>query len=111
MKTTIQLLFCCLLCFASCGGRDADWTKGGTLQTATKADWMKADDKNKLATCADYLATLKKQKGEPYTSDAALKQDALNMKTCIDIAVQSSYLSDKQPVKELAIRCGQSESK
>ena len=111
MSTTTQMLFCFLLFLPSCGGQDTDWTNGGTLQTATKAEWMKADDKNKLATCADYLATLKKAKGEPYTSDAALKEDAMNMKTCLDIAVQSSYVSDKEPVKQLAINCGQFESK
>ena len=109
----LPLIAVCLLLFLlSChSGTDTDWTKGGTLQNATKAEWLKADDKNKLATCADFLANQKKTKGEPYTSTAALKEDATNMKICIDEAIKSSYLSDKQPIQQLALRCSMFESK
>jgi len=70
------------------------WYQGGTLQNATKEEWQKATDENKLATSADFASRLPavveiiEQTG---FSDKSLKPFAKTTKECID-----KHISDKR---------------
>lgn len=52
------------------------WYQGGTLHNKTALDWQKADDADKLATCADFLARL--------WMDKELKPEIMAQITTID---------------------------
>ena len=43
------------------------WYVGGTLHKATVEEWKSATEKNKLATCADFAANIKKANNGSYT--------------------------------------------
>lgn len=42
--------------------KNQKWYEGGTLHQASALDWQKADAANKLATCADLVATMVNRK-------------------------------------------------
>lgn len=92
--------------FISCGqnSKTPDWTEGGTLHKATVAEWNNADENNKLATCADFVASIKSNKNEKYTSIDQMKADAIDMKNCIDETTKGNII-DEHSVAEIAIGC------
>ncbi len=74
-----------IVAFLSCSqGADANWMKGGTLQQGTVADWNKASPENKLASCADFAATIKKGYGKKYESVYEWRLDAEIMRDLIE---------------------------
>jgi hypothetical protein len=99
------LMFGCLFAFSGYGANKGKklWYQGGTLHSKTALDWQKATNKNKLATCMDFIAKMYKlkalkpsiskilsisitKKGRPYATqlvdflDNAFKKDP-NLKT------------------------------
>ncbi len=72
------------------------WYAGGTLHSSTTVDWRLATYENKLATCADWAATIIKSKGLSYNDDlAAMKRDATEILACIDEVAKESTLNLK----------------
>lgn len=61
------------------------WYVGGTLHKANVSEWKNSTDENKLATCADFVANIKKINKQSYNGDlVSMKIDAIEMMTCID---------------------------
>lgn len=59
MKKAICGSLLVILLFATCVSVNAkEWYEGGSLHEATIAQWKRASQQNKLATCADWLAAL-----------------------------------------------------
>ena len=99
------ICFLILVVLSSCGGGNSDvanddWYSGGTLHKSDIATWKTASDKNKLATCADYIANIKE-----YEDMALMKEDAMEFLICIDEATSGSELSTSQPTNEIAASC------
>ena len=59
------------------------WYAGGTLHRANGRDWIRASVRDKLATCADFVAT---QRTNVRRMDD-LREDAENMMLCIDLRI------------------------
>ena len=47
-----------LIVFGFAGFASAEWYDGGNLHQATMAEWSKATEANKLATCGDWVSGL-----------------------------------------------------
>ncbi|HUO09677.1 MAG TPA: hypothetical protein VM008_15315 [Phycisphaerae bacterium] len=63
-------------CDGNTSGSGAQWFKGGTLHGATAGDWLRATDANRLATSADFCASIMRSK-KPYNGDMdRLRRDA-----------------------------------
>ena len=80
--------------------KQKEWYEGGTLHKATIAEWKAATESNKLATCADFVASLEK----PSSMDAMLDQ-ALALKNCINEATEGISAADKESVVDIASAC------
>lgn len=85
------------------------WYAGGTLHKASIAEWKSANRKNKLATCAHFVANVKKLNGESYKDFSetgnAIK-DAEKMLTCLDGAVSADTENYKgMKIGEVAASC------
>ena len=76
------------------------WYQGGTLHKAKIVDWKNASDRNKLATCGDFLA-----KKYNASSLAKIKLRAENLQICIDEAVFGHTYSDESEVASVASLC------
>lgn len=91
-----------IVAFLSCSqgsGSDVNWMKGGTLQQATVAEWNQATPENKLASCADFAAAIKKGYGKKYESVYEWRLDAEIMRDLIEDSLRkhsipTSKLSD-----------------
>lgn len=82
------------LSIQSCGSSDApkdEWYAGGTLHNSSMRSWKYSNEKNKLATCADYVANVKDYKGDLIE----MKEDATLLMKCID-----GYQNDKEFAQE-----------
>ena len=77
-----------------------EWYAGGTLHKATISEWKVATSKNKLATCADFVA----HKNEDISLDM-MKIKASALKTCIDEAVNGHSAVDNEAVSQIAAQC------
>ena len=84
-----------------------EWYAGGTLHQATISEWKNATEKNKLATCADFVANVKKMNNESYNGDlVSMKKDATQMMTCIDEAVKGDAAENaNMKINEVAATC------
>ena len=80
--------------------KQKEWYEGGTLHKATIAEWKAATESNRLATCADFVASLEK----PSSMDAMLDQ-ALALKNCINEATEGISAADKESVVDIASAC------
>jgi hypothetical protein len=76
------------------------WYVGGSLHKSKVSEWKLATEENKLATCADFVANIKKG-----LSMSELKIKATELKTCIDEATASSNTTDEKKVTEIAGLC------
>ena len=72
------------------------WYAGGTLHSATVGEWRAADERNKLATAADWAA-------QGWDSVANLEQNARDIVTCVDEAAPT--FKDKESAANLATAC------
>lgn len=72
------------------------WYVGGTLHSATVAEWRAADQRNKLATAADWAA-------QGFDTVAGLKEKATELLDCVEEAAKA--VSDTDTVTDLAVGC------
>ena len=90
MKNLIYVILIGTILLTSCGGNSSDnyqntnttidkWYEGGSLHKAKISDWKIATEKNKLATCGDFMATT-----DNTVSMEVLKVRAEQLKKCID---------------------------
>jgi hypothetical protein len=103
-----KVLFLFIIFLISCDGnnqKEIEWTKNGTLHLSKISDWKIATEENKLATCADFVANLKKVEHQKYTTMSEMKSDAINMKACIEEAVNGGDYTDDFNVSEVAVLC------
>lgn len=77
------------------------WYQGGTLHKSTVAEWKNASDRNKLATCGDFVANMV----DKSTSIDVIKIKSENLKTCIDEAVKGSDYTNDYKVSRIAAIC------
>lgn len=103
MKNSIYFLS--VLFFVACGSpseesTEENWYSGGTLHKSDIATWRNASSKNKLATCADYVANIKE-----YENLEMMKKDAEELMTCIDEAAIGSEVPGTQSTSEIAASC------
>jgi len=76
------------------------WYEMGTLHKAEIYDWKRANDKNKLATCADFISIYR-----PNYSEQELKFAATELQACIDDAIIGHNDFDGESVAALATLC------
>ena len=81
------------------------WYVGGNLHSSTVNEWKNATDKNKLATCADFVANIKKTNGQSYNGDTNLmKKDAMELLSCIETAILDEKGSSIK-ISEVTVLC------
>jgi hypothetical protein len=106
MKKVIYFLSLSILTLtASCGGGQAEtpkdeWYAGGTLHKSSLQTWNSSTEKNKLATCADFVANVKDYEGD-FTQ---MKADATEVMNCIEEPAKEPDLSS-QKANEVAASC------
>ena len=79
------------------------WYVGGTLHKATIAEWRTATAANKLATCSDFVAKIRLDKGIAY-NEQEIKVQAYELVSCIDAAIVDVEV-DNWKVSEMAVTC------
>lgn len=77
-----------------------EWYKGGTLHKVKIIDWKSATERNKLATCADFIYATNKN-----LSFDEIKKEAIDLRICINEAVREQEVSDQYAVSEIAALC------
>ena len=77
-----------------------EWYQGGTLHKANASEWRKGSDEDRLATAADWAATLIEEK---LTSIDDLKPYAENLLTCADEAIADTQI--EVPMAQIAAVC------
>jgi len=110
----ILVVLLLILALRNCGGSSDDsnkttysqksptkeWYEGGTLHKAKIADWKKATYRNKLATCADFMANVNNK-----IQMSELKVRAKNLVACIDEATEGLKSTDNMSVAEVSASC------
>lgn len=76
------------------------WYAGGNLHQAKISEWKVATEENKLATCADFVANIKKD-----LPMSELKIKSIEMKNCIDEATRGLPSTDNEKANEIAALC------
>jgi hypothetical protein len=82
------------------GPAEQQWYEGGTLHQGKVREWKNATDEDKLATCADFAATVDKS-----VSMDVLLTRATELKACINEATRGIDEVDNSPVTEIAALC------
>ncbi len=77
-----------------------EWYEGGTLHQSKISGWKSSTDRNKLATCADFMAKI----DNTVTMDV-LKKRATDLKICIDDSSKGIKTVDDWKVTEIAALC------
>lgn len=77
-----------------------NWYEGGTLHKAKISDWKTATEKNKLATCGDFMATV-----DNTVTMTELKRRATELKNCIDEATRDLESTNNESVSSIAALC------
>jgi hypothetical protein len=83
----------------------SDWFRGGTLHNASVAEWNRATEANKLATCGDWIAAWERDglTSKKYGSMEEIRADAVELRGCLNEAVQG--LRDSEKVAPYATLC------
>ena len=106
IKSLVSLIiFFIILGCESKKTEDNSWLKNGTLHKATVAEWKKANDENKMATCADFVVSLKESDSKKFETISDIKVSALEMKNCLDEAVNGDSITDDMKINEIAVLC------
>jgi len=111
MKNLIFLSTITLILFLGCGSNNSDasnksksaidnWYEGGTLHKATISEWKVATEKNKLATCADFMAKI-----DNSVSMDELKIRAKALMKCIDESTTGLDSTNDESVSSVAAKC------
>lgn len=79
------------------------WYEGGTLHRATIAQWRVATDDNKLATCSDFIAKIRLDKGIAF-NESEILAESYALKKCIDAAQKDVDIATWKAV-EIASVC------
>ncbi len=76
------------------------WYVGGTLHSATLAEWRNADQRNKLATAADWAV-------QGFDTIVGLQDNATELLTCVETAFDAYAETHKETdtVTEIAVVC------
>lgn len=76
------------------------WYVGGTLHSATVAEWRTADQRNKLATAADWAA-------QGFDTVEGLKEKATSILACVEEAFDAYAAThgEADTVTDLAVGC------
>jgi hypothetical protein len=103
MKKAIYFLSLSIL--TACGGGQTEapkdeWYVGGTLHESTLQSWNSSTKKNKLATCADFVANVNDYEGD-FTQ---MKADAAEVMNCIDESAKEPELASQKST-EVAASC------
>lgn len=77
-----------------------EWYEGGTLHKATIARWKTSTERNKLATCGDFMAAYDKS-----VSMNELLARAVALKSCIDVATDGLDYTNNLEVSTMAALC------
>ena len=77
-----------------------EWYEGGTLHKATIARWKTSTERNKLATCGDFMAVYDKS-----VSMTELLARAVALKSCIDVATDGLDYTNSLEVSTMAALC------
>lgn len=99
------IIFIIILGCESKKSEDNSWLKNGTLHKPTVAEWKQASDENKMATCADFVVSLKESDAEKFKTINDIKVSALEMKNCLDEAVIGGSITDDMKINEIAVLC------
>jgi hypothetical protein len=99
------IYFLSLSILIACGDAQSEtpngqWYVGGTLHESTLQNWNSSTEKNKLATCADFVANVKDYEGD----FSQMKTDATEVMNCIDEYAKEPDLSS-QKTTEVAASC------
>ncbi|KFC22751.1 hypothetical protein [Epilithonimonas lactis] len=105
MKKVLLFLLIALFSCDENNKKEIDWTKNGTLHESKISDWKISTEENKLATCADFVANLKNTENEKYETLSEMKNDAINLQSCIEEAVNGGIYAEEMKVKEVAVLC------
>jgi len=86
--------------------QENNWYEGGDLHKSYVMDWRTASYKNKLATCADWMAVV-----DNTISMSELKTRAENLVICVDEAVatdsKGQQISGTLKTADIAVSCVQ----
>jgi len=86
--------------------QENNWNEGGDLHKSYVMDWRTASYKNKLATCADWMAVV-----DNTISMNELKTRAENLVKCVDEAVatdsKGQQISGTLKTADIAVSCVQ----
>jgi len=102
IANVFYILFMISLTICSCGSgfvhqneaiTQPQWYQGGTLHQATIQEWKSATAANQLATCADFVAAMKKTKGVRYTDLNVMRYDAEQLKDCMNEAIRGDEMN------------------
>ncbi|NLC35918.1 MAG: hypothetical protein GX772_05655 [Alcaligenaceae bacterium] len=85
---------------------DQKWYEGGTLHSSALSDWAAAPQKNRVATAADFAASIAKKAGKPFKNQVEMRLVALEITLCIDEAAKEAGLGT-QETAVIAIMCAQ----
>ena len=98
----LTLLFAIL----AMGVAQAQWEQGGTLHKSTLSQWNISSDENRLATCADFAATVWKEeimsKGKGWEKELLIR--SYYLMTCVDEVAEERSLGYMK-VAEVASAC------
>lgn len=79
------------------------WYLGGTLHKAKIGEWRRATTANKLATCSDFIAKNRKNRGIAF-DEIEIKKESYDLMRCIDEAIVDKDVDDWK-VAEMAATC------
>ena len=77
-----------------------NWYEGGTLHKSKISEWKDSTDRNKLATCADFMASR-----DNTVSMKILKRRSMDLKNCIDEATRGLKSTNDESVSTIAALC------
>ncbi len=76
------------------------WFDGGTLHDATVAEWREAEERNQLATAADWVVVLDND-----VPASELQPRATELTICTNTAIDGVEGLDESPAREIALVC------
>jgi hypothetical protein len=84
--------------------RSSEWYSGGTLHRSTMREWRQAAYTDRLATAADFSATLLKEQGRSVSSMNDLRPIAVSLEAAISEAGSGGH-ADTQSASGIAAAC------
>ncbi|MDA8967306.1 hypothetical protein N9F24_01225 [Akkermansiaceae bacterium] len=81
--------------------KPSKWYRGGSLHQSNMSEWREASYENRLATAADFSATLVKQQGKSFADINELKPRAIALEIAITEAGRGG-IADNQKVSAIA---------